>query len=151
MQFRKEWAKIPVQPESSTLNANNSPTADEQSLLLKCRGLCFVIGASAIGVAIFLEDIVAVMVNAAWILMLFLPATLGALLFNHYSAKAGTASIVSGMVVYFFVLGIGVPLKSAFLPGFAVAFVVYLLLIKGSKGPKGTTSEADLTSRDSLT
>jgi Na+/proline symporter len=128
--FRRNWAEIP--PQTQALMRTDIGPA-ETRLLLKCRWLCAAIGFFSIGVALLLKDIVAIMVNAAWIMMLFLPATIGALLFNHRSSKAGIASIVSGAVVYFSVLALGVPLKSAFLPGFAVSLVVYLVIIKLGK------------------
>lgn len=125
--FRKDWEKISNETQVFTKAASKGL---EEGLLLKCRWLCLAVGFFSIGVALFLNDIVAVMVNAAWIMMLFLPATIGALLFGHRSTKAGFVSIISGAIVYFSVLAIGVPLKSAFLPGFVVALIVYLLFIK---------------------
>lgn len=125
--FRRNWSEIPAQTE---VLMRSEPGSAEARLLLKCRWLCAVIGFFSIGVALFLNDIVAIMVNAAWIMMLFLPATIGALLFDHRSSKAGLVSIVSGAAVYFSVLAVGVPLKSAFLPGFVVSVAVYLVIIK---------------------
>jgi Na+/proline symporter len=135
--FRRDWAELASQHQAQAIISSDQSPA-EARLLMKCRWLCATIGFSSIGIALLLKDIVAIMVNAAWIMLLFLPATLGALLFNHRSSKAGIASIVSGGVVYVSVLAMGVPLKSAFLPGFAVSLVVYLVLINLGKSKRQT-------------
>ncbi len=124
--FRQDWVALAVQAQTT-----ESATARviEKRLLAKCRVLCAVIGFLSIAVALMLDDIVAVMVNAAWIMMLFLPATIGALVFDHRSSRAGIASIVLGGAVYFSVLAYSVPLKSAFLPGFITSLVVYVALM----------------------
>lgn len=129
--FREDWAGI--YPPVHVVD-EDEPSVVEQRLLFKCRWLCFVIGVTSMAAALLLKDIVAVMVNAAWIMMLFLPATLGALLWGHRSSMAGVASIMAGMVTYFSVLAFGVELKSAFLPGFLISLVIYSCILKWSKG-----------------
>jgi sodium/pantothenate symporter len=124
--FKRDW--IGLQSESG-VGGSGSVTEAESRLLRKCRVLCLLVGFASIAAALLLKDIVAVMVNAAWIMMLFLPATLGALLFGHRSRHGGFLSIIGGMLTYFAVLALGVPLKSAFLPGFIVALAVYLIFV----------------------
>jgi Na+/proline symporter len=124
--FRRDWLRM--QSESG-VEGGPSVIEAEHRLLRKCRVLCLLVGFSSIATALLLRDIVAVMVNAAWIMMLFLPPTLGALLFGHHSKYGGLLSIVGGMLTYFAVLALGVPLKSAFLPGFVVSLTVYLVFI----------------------
>jgi Na+/proline symporter len=133
--FAKDWK---VLPDTAHTLSGNVPSQPEQRLLQKSRLLCFVVGIVSIGGALLLRDIVAVMVNAAWIMMLFLPATLGALLFNHRSSIAGTASILSGLAAYFGVLLYGIELRSAFLPGVLVSFAVYATLVHYGRRAEST-------------
>jgi SSS family solute:Na+ symporter len=128
--FRRDWSRVQAERQSSTPAQN---TSTEATLLVKCRVLCLIVGFGSVGSALFLKDIVAVMVNAASVMLLFLPATLGALLFGHHSKHGGIFSILLGLVTYIAILALGVPLKSAFVPGFVVALLVYMTILKIEK------------------
>ena len=133
--FRTEWAKVaPGKLDTS---------ATEKALLRKSRWLCLLVGIGSIGAALVMQDIVSVMVNVAWIMLLFLPATIGALVFQHRNSSGGFWSIIAGLIGYFGVLSVGVPLKSAFLPGLVVATLVYCIFNIRGKRIKMSESNPD--------
>lgn len=122
--FAKDWALLKPGSESQISGEV------EMRILRKCRLLCFAVGVVSIGAALAVRDIVHIMINVASVMMLFLPATIGALLWNHHSRWGGFASVVAGLVAYIASLVAGVDLKSAFVPGFAVSLLVYILAMR---------------------
>jgi len=124
--LRRDWEAL--RREAATPEGTDD-TGAERRLLRRSRAICLAVGGCSVGAALFLDDIVAVMVNAASVMMLFLPATIASLLFGTRSRWAGLLSVVTGLGVYFTVLAVGVDLKSAFVPGFLASTTVFGLTV----------------------
>lgn len=128
--FKKEWMQVAVSEKEGIISSG------ERALLQRSRWLSLVVGLVAIVVSLILRDIVAVMVNAAWMMLLFLPCTIGALFFRHRSESAGLASVVIGLLAYIGGLLAGIPLKSAFLPGLMASALTYIIVLRATSARK---------------
>jgi SSS family solute:Na+ symporter len=86
----------------------------------------FAAGIVALGLALAIPDLIALSVNALFILLILLPAVVGGFFWKRSTAKGSLSSIIIGFAVTLLSLPF-VP-KVAFVPGFLASLVVFIVV-----------------------
>jgi SSS family solute:Na+ symporter len=105
--------------------AEINPTASSVRLLWAGRVSTLVGGAAALGVAIIFPNLVALAVNALFMLLILVPSMLGGFFWRRATAKAASHSIIAGSAVLLCLLP-WAP-ETAFVPAFLVALLLFLI------------------------
>jgi SSS family solute:Na+ symporter len=100
--------------------------ATERQLLFAGRVSTFAAGIVALGLALAIPDLIALSVNALFILLILLPAVVGGFFWKRSTAKGSLSSIIIGFAVTLLSLPF-VP-KVAFVPGFLASLVVFIVV-----------------------
>lgn len=118
---RRQWIQFEAETEDKVSGARTDP---ERRLLTTTRAATVVLGILGFLLARLLPDIVDLIVGAAGILLVLLPASLGALLRGRGAAGPALASMAAGFATFVASLGFMAG-KTAFVPGVIVSFLVY--------------------------
>jgi SSS family solute:Na+ symporter len=106
------------------------PEATDRQLLTAGRVSTLITGLVALGVAMAIPDLVALSVNALFILLVLLPAVIGGFFWKRATAKGSFSSIAIGFAVL--VLTLPFAPKTAFVPGFLASLLVFILVSRFS-------------------
>jgi SSS family solute:Na+ symporter len=98
--------------------------ATEKQILRMGRLSTLVCGLVALGVAILFRNLVALAVNALFMLLILMPSMVGGFFWRRGTASGAIASILAGMIVLFSLLPFWP--ESAFVPAFGASLVTYL-------------------------
>lgn len=119
---RRSWTEF-----EANVDAEGEASANEQTILRNTRALAVVFGVLAVILAKALPNIVDLIVAAASVLMVLLPVVLVAIFSKKERQRTpqAVASLIAGLLAFiFFFFKLSNP-KTAFLPGAAIAFLVY--------------------------
>jgi len=107
------------------------PNTSEKHLLFMARLFTLSFGAVSLLTAVFLPDIVKLLLMGAFLMMPMGPAIIGALAWKRKNAKAATASMIVGFLAT--ILLIPKMPQTAFVPGFFISLVIYVVVSLTSK------------------
>ena len=121
---RNEWARFERETPDKI---SGSRTDLENGLLTTARIVTLVVGILGLIVAWLIPDIVNLLVGAASMLLVFMPAVLATLFLGSRYAAAASLSIVAGYVTFLIFFFLGEP-KTAFLPGVGASILCYFTI-----------------------
>lgn len=103
-----------------------NPGATDRQMLIAGRVSALITGFIALGLAVALPDLVALSVNALFMLLILLPAVVGGFFWKRATAKGSLFSVITG----FAVLLAALPFTpdTAFVPGFLASLVVFIIV-----------------------
>jgi len=113
------------------------PQTSEKRLLFLARVFTLAFGSVSLLTAVFLPDIVKLLLMGAFIMMSMGPTIIGALVWKERRANAATASMIVGFLAT--ILLIPEMPQTAFVPGFFVSLAIYVAVTLMSRPPKPIT------------
>lgn len=107
------------------------PDVNDKKLLSVGRISTLLCGLAGVIIAFILPDIVALSVNALFMLLILIPSVVGGFFWKKSNAKAALSSVVAGGIILIIFLFIDA--STAFVPAFLVSLVTFILISVFSK------------------